>query len=89
LGFIETGGIFGEMALIDQSRRMASAYAEETSSYIVIPEQTFTEKLRATDSSLRLIVLVLIRLLRHAADQASIPPMISMNCRISPIRHIR
>lgn len=74
LGFVEAGGIFGEMALIDQSPRMASAIAEEACVCIVITEESLRSKLAKTDPALRMLILMLIRLLRQAADKTPIPP---------------
>lgn len=39
---IEKGGIFGEMALIDHSKRSADAYAVEPTTIIPIDERLFT-----------------------------------------------
>jgi len=50
LGEIGPGGIFGEMALIDNSDRMASATATEPSVCIIVPEQVFQEKMASADS---------------------------------------
>lgn len=74
LGFVEAGGIFGEMALIDQSERMASAIAEQPCVCIVITEQALKSKLAKTDPVLRMLMLMLIRLLRRVADDTPIPP---------------
>lgn len=74
LGFVETGGIFGEMALVDQSQRMASAVAEDSCVCIVITEEVVRGKLAKADPVLRMLILMLIRLLRRAANEAPIPP---------------
>ncbi|MDW3207525.1 MAG: cyclic nucleotide-binding domain-containing protein [Alphaproteobacteria bacterium] len=74
LGFVEPGGIFGEMALIDQSERMASAIAEQSCVCIVITEESLKAKLAKTDPVLRMLMLMLIRLLRRVADDTPIPP---------------
>lgn len=74
LGFVEPGGIFGEMALIDKSERMASAIAERSSVCIVITEQQLQDKLANTDPVLKMLMLMLIRLLRQVADKTPIPP---------------
>ncbi len=50
LGTIGAGGIFGEMALIDNSDRMASATAVEPSVCIIVPERVFKEKMAKADS---------------------------------------
>jgi CRP-like cAMP-binding protein len=74
LGFVEPGGIFGEMALIDQSERMATAIADQSCVCIVITEETLKSKLAKTDPVLRMLMLMLIRLLRRVADDTPIPP---------------
>lgn len=50
LGTVGAGGIFGEMALIDNSERMASATAVEPSVCIMVPERVFQEKMADADS---------------------------------------
>lgn len=50
LGEIGPGGIFGEMALIDNSDRMASATATESSVCIIVPDQVFQDKMESADS---------------------------------------
>jgi len=50
LGTIKAGGIFGEMSLIDNTARMASATAIEASTCIVIPDRLFQEKISQADS---------------------------------------
>ena len=50
LGVIGAGGIFGEMALIDQSPRMASATAVEPSVCIAVPDQVFQQKIANADA---------------------------------------
>lgn len=74
LGFIEPGGIFGEMALVDRSVRMASAVADAPCTCIVIAEDMVRDKLKAADPGLRMLIVMLIRLLRQAADATPIPP---------------
>ncbi|MDF1747606.1 MAG: cyclic nucleotide-binding domain-containing protein [Alphaproteobacteria bacterium] len=74
LGFVEAGGIFGEMALIDQSKRMASALAEEACVCIVITEELLTKKLNNTDPGLKMLIMMLIRMLRQAASKTPLPP---------------
>lgn len=74
LGFVEPGGIFGEMALIDHSPRMAGAIADRSSVCIVITEQILQSKLASTDPVLKMLMLMLIRLLRQVADKTPIPP---------------
>lgn len=58
LGVIGAGGIFGEMALIDNSPRMASATAVEPSVCIAVPDQVFQEKIASADA----FVVALLRI---------------------------
>ncbi len=50
LGTVSAGGIFGEMALIDNSARMASATATKPSVCIAIPDRLFQEKMSEADT---------------------------------------
>lgn len=52
-GTISKGGIFGEMALIDDKPRMATARVIEASTIIVISRNMFQEKLARTDPFIR------------------------------------
>lgn len=73
LGFIEPGGIFGEMALLDTSPRMATAIADEPSVLIVIPEELLKEKLNGSHPTVRVIIMVLIRTLRSMSEDIELP----------------
>lgn len=73
LGFVEKGGIFGEMALIDNSPRMATAIAAEPTCCIVITEDQLKSKLRRADPLLRMLLTVMIRMGRTLADRTPIP----------------
>lgn len=77
LGAIGPGGIFGEMALIDNQPRMATARAVAETSLIIISQQMFHEKLRKADPFLRGLLNIFVRNIRNlskakAADAA--PP---------------
>lgn len=50
LGVVTAGGIFGEMALIDNAARMASATATKASVCITIPDRLFQEKMNEADT---------------------------------------
>lgn len=73
LGFIEAGGIFGEMALIDDAPRMASAVADETTVCIAVPQESVTRKLQAADRELRMVIVMMIRMIRTITDETPIP----------------
>ena len=64
LGVVQPGGIFGEMALINQSPRMAPATALETSTLRVIPNDVFQEKFEKLDPFIKGIVRILTRNVR-------------------------
>jgi CRP/FNR family cyclic AMP-dependent transcriptional regulator len=49
LGRIAPGGIFGEMALLDNRPRMATARAAEDTVCVVIPQAVFEKKIAAAD----------------------------------------
>lgn len=60
LGTILQGGIFGEMALIDDQPRMASALAEEETACVVIGKERLTEQLEKAPKGVRVIVGALL-----------------------------
>ncbi len=53
LGTVNQGGIFGEMALIDDKPRMAAAHALEGTTLIVVSRTMFAAKLAKTDPFIR------------------------------------
>ena len=64
IGEITSGGIFGEMALIDGAPRMAHATAAEESVLHAIPQPVFQKKLQEADPFVRALVRVLLTNLR-------------------------
>lgn len=64
LGTVGPGGIFGEMAVIDETPRMASARAVEPTTVIVVTEQMFAQKLEKTDPFIRGLIHVLADTIR-------------------------
>jgi CRP-like cAMP-binding protein len=70
LGVVARGGVFGEMALIDQSPRMASATALEPSTLRVIPNDVFQEKFDKLDPFMKGIVRILARNVRSLSEMA-------------------
>lgn len=64
LGTIGAGGIFGEMALIDDSPRMATARGLVGGVYIVVNRQMFEAKLSKADPFIRGLMHVLSDTLR-------------------------
>lgn len=59
LGTIGQGGILGEMALIDDKPRMASARASKGSTIIVVTRATFEKKLNSADPFIRGLLNIL------------------------------
>jgi CRP-like cAMP-binding protein len=60
LGVIVQGGIFGEMALIDDQPRMASARSVEETACVVIAKERLTEQLEKAPKGVRVIVGALL-----------------------------
>ncbi|MBX9634667.1 MAG: cyclic nucleotide-binding domain-containing protein [Magnetospirillum sp.] len=60
LGLVIQGGIFGEMALIDDEPRMASALAEVETACVVIGKERLTEQLEQAPKGVRVIVGALL-----------------------------
>jgi len=56
LGVVVRGGIFGEMALIDDQPRMASAVALEETACVVIGKERLHQQLHMAPDNVRLIV---------------------------------
>jgi CRP-like cAMP-binding protein len=69
LGHIQPGGIFGEMALIDNKPRMAMARAVETSTVIIVSGTSFEEKLRKADPFIRALLNIFVRNIRETTDR--------------------
>ncbi|MFN3075845.1 MAG: Crp/Fnr family transcriptional regulator [Alphaproteobacteria bacterium] len=67
LGTIGKGGIFGEMALIDNQPRMATAVAQEQTTVVVVGLDAFQEKLAKTDPFIRALLNIFVRNLRQMA----------------------
>lgn len=65
LATVGLGGLFGEMAILDGSPRMASAQALEDTILIVVPRQALDSKLNKSDPSLRTVFRVLVQNLRN------------------------
>ncbi len=67
---IGPGGIFGEMAIIDQSPRSADAVAAVDSRVVAIPENRFEFMVAQTPRFARVVMSVLAERLRSANDGA-------------------
>jgi CRP-like cAMP-binding protein len=64
LAAVKAGQMFGEMALIDASPRMATAVAVGKTPVIVIPKTTFAKLLGKTDVVIRTILTTVMERLR-------------------------
>ena len=69
LGYIPAGGIFGEMALVDNKPRMARARAVESTTVIIVTEAALELKLRKTDPFIRGLLNIFVRNIRDMADK--------------------
>jgi len=69
LGVVRPGGIFGEMALIDDVPRMASAAAIDVTTVILISRQMLDEKLSKADPFLRGLINIFASNLRSMAQR--------------------
>ncbi len=69
LGNIEKGGIFGEMALIDDQPRMASAVAASTTTVIVISRDVFQRKLQKCDPFVRGLLGIFVKNIRSMVEE--------------------
>jgi len=70
LGTVGVGGMFGEMAVIDDSPRMATAKAKEMTTVIVVTEQMFLHKLQKADPFIRGLMHIMADTIR-AMSKAS------------------
>ena len=69
LGTIRDAGMFGEMSLIDNAQRMATATAAEDTECIIIQKKEFQNNLRGTPPFVTLLVHMLIKNVRSVSDQ--------------------
>jgi CRP-like cAMP-binding protein len=71
IGYRETGDIFGEMALIDQAPRMATATAIEPTVCVVITASLFNEHLGKATPLLKKILTTFTGNLRAVGERVS------------------
>ena len=60
IGEVEQGGIFGEMALIDDHPRMASALAKEETACVIIGKERLFEQMEKAPKGVKVIVNALL-----------------------------
>lgn len=66
LGTVTSGGIFGEMAVIDNSPRMAAAVAEAGTTLVRVPKGVFDQKMAACDPFIRGLISIFLTNIRSA-----------------------
>jgi len=71
LATIGTGAMFGEMAVIDDSPRMATARATESATVIVVTEQMFLQKLQKADPFIRGLMHIMADTIRAMSKKSS------------------
>ena len=59
LGFVETRGIFGEMALINNNPRMASATADVETVCSIVGKEEFTRRFSEVNTFVRTVIKIL------------------------------
>ncbi|MEK9723274.1 MAG: cyclic nucleotide-binding domain-containing protein [Rhodospirillaceae bacterium] len=69
LGTVGKGGIFGEMALIDNKPRMAAARAARGTTIICVTRQMFEDKLRKSDPFIRGLLNILADNIRRISTK--------------------
>jgi len=65
LATIPEGGIFGEMALIDDKPRMAGARMRKGGTLIVVNRGMFEAKLKKTDPFIRMLLNIFVETIRR------------------------
>jgi CRP-like cAMP-binding protein len=68
LATIRKGELFGEMAVVDNSPRMATAFTLEDSALMVIPVDMMMDKMKKADGFIRALIGMLMTNLRHVHD---------------------
>lgn len=74
LSILGEGEIFGEMAIIDDQVRSASAKTLEECSLIIVTKDQLLERVQASDTVVRLLLRVLLKRLRAQNDLIVIQP---------------
>lgn len=68
LGHVQKWGLFGEMGLIDDSPRMASAYVTEDATCTVLSKESFSRMMDSAPDGMLLVIESLTRTLRASGD---------------------
>ena len=70
LGVVRQGGIFGEMAMIDNRPRMASASALEPTQVAIVTKTDFQQRMKESDP----VIAAVLRILADQVRRLSAPP---------------
>ncbi len=70
IGTVGQGGIFGEMALIDDSPRMAMARSKTGGTLILISRKVFEEKMAKADPFVRALLKIFAENIRRLSSEA-------------------
>lgn len=65
---VDPGNLIGEMALIDNSPRMATARAMQATTCVVIPKRVFDRTLRDSSPVLRIVLATVMDRLRSESE---------------------
>jgi len=68
LGNVQKWGLFGEMGLIDDSPRMASAYVTEDATCTILSKESFSRMMDSAPEGMLLVIESLTRTLRASGD---------------------
>jgi len=68
IGHVQKWGLFGEMGLIDDSPRMASAYVTEDATCSVLSKEAFSRMMDSAPDGMLLVIESLTRTLRASGD---------------------
>jgi len=69
IGQVQKWGLFGEMGLIDDSPRMASAYVTEEATCTVLSKESFSRMMDSAPDGMLLVIESLTRTLRSSGDE--------------------
>jgi len=69
LGTINKGGLFGEMALIDNAPRMAAARAVQQTTLVIVTRDVFESKLAKADPFMRGLVNIFVKNIRRMGQE--------------------
>ncbi|WP_417820954.1 cyclic nucleotide-binding domain-containing protein [Terasakiella sp.] len=69
LGTVNKGGIFGEMALIDNAPRMAAARSVQQTTLVIVTRDTFESKLAKADPFMRGLINIFVKNIRRMGQE--------------------